>query len=839
MADEASSADYIETVGYDARGMNLPWGDTGEESANDAGWFGSSALKKVRKGVSNVVKSAASAPLSVVKSVGVAPLSIASQAVSRVGLPAVSQLMRAPELLLKTASSSGQAAMSALSKANPAKFTELVQGGLRELSANPAWDLAKTGASLLPGVGTAVSSGMAAASALGRGASLKDTVLEAARSAIPGGAAATAAFDVAVGLARGEGLSDAAIAAARSQLPGGDAAKAAFDGGLALARRSAGTADTMQVVRDALPVGSDTTGVFDDMMARAGSVTRQRNLPDFNDLSAGGNQIARALMSSPRLRRMRTVDIARELGVRPGLVKSATAAMLQRFAGRDVGWEDVGDFETADTAADRLEIRMPLPRGAPSLTAGNRGRPGVMEVVKAGDTWGARGRPAPLGRRIVLPRMQPSRSFLMRLAQCCPSAERAVRSSGLLATIARNTGELTGPKTWTIRSGDFPSGVAQKVTGNAGRWKEILASNPTMTTYTDANGSTQIKPWQVGQTFVVPDAWVGATAPPATTPPLGGLPGLPGIPAGLPGIPAGLPGLPAGTTPSLPAVAGGPPFPPPSKYPGGYPGPTYTVVSGDYASSIASKITGDGQRWKELLPLNPERTPSNPTDAAKYGMMLYAGNVLKLPSNWQAAAAPALPPGVTPPPLVVGTPQQVTLIQAMLLAFHAKHPEAGFPLKPMYGSQPIEDSSGIWTQRSQAAMKSFQVWANLKGKNGGNPLNEDGYPDNASVTALQAVVQSELAPVATPPAQPPAGPPVATPPGVPPGLIPPGLIPPGVIPPGVIPPGVVPPGVVPPAVIPPGVIPPGLKPPIDPPKKDSGGGGAVLALLAAAAALLS
>lgn len=62
--------------------------------------------------------------------------------------------------------------------------------------------------------------------------------------------------------------------------------------------------------------------------------------------------------------------------------------------------------------------------------------------------------------------------------------------------------------TYTIKSGDYASGLAQKKTGNAGRWRELLASNPEMTTYTDSKGQTQIKPWQVGQVIVLPPGWV-------------------------------------------------------------------------------------------------------------------------------------------------------------------------------------------------------------------------------------------------------------------------------------------------------------------------------------------
>lgn len=62
-------------------------------------------------------------------------------------------------------------------------------------------------------------------------------------------------------------------------------------------------------------------------------------------------------------------------------------------------------------------------------------------------------------------------------------------------------------KTYTLKSGDYGSGLAQKATGNAGRWKELLTVNPEMKTYTDNKNQTQIKPWAVGQKIVVPPGW--------------------------------------------------------------------------------------------------------------------------------------------------------------------------------------------------------------------------------------------------------------------------------------------------------------------------------------------
>ena len=89
-------------------------------------------------------------------------------------------------------------------------------------------------APFVPGIGSGVAAALGAASALAAGEPITKAILAAARSAVPGGAIAQAAFDMGVNLAQGKSLGEAALATARNQLPGGPAAKAAFDAALAL-----------------------------------------------------------------------------------------------------------------------------------------------------------------------------------------------------------------------------------------------------------------------------------------------------------------------------------------------------------------------------------------------------------------------------------------------------------------------------------------------------------------------------------------------------------------------------------------------------------------------------
>lgn len=81
-------------------------------------------------------------------------------------------------------------------------------------------------------------------------------------------------------------------------------------------------------------------------------------------------------------------------------------------------------------------------------------------------------------------------------------------------------------------------------------------------------------------------------------------------------------------------------------------GSTYLVRSGDTGERIAAAYTGDKNRWRELLTVNP--TLRDPT----YGIKLYANKTINLPASWgSGAAAPVAQPDVMPsqPPPVAPT----------------------------------------------------------------------------------------------------------------------------------------------------------------------------------------
>ena len=123
--------------------------------------------------------------------------------------------------------------------------------------------LAEMVAPFVPGIGTGVAAALGAANALAAGRPITEAVLAAARSALPGGKIAQAAFDVAMNLAKGKNIGEAALGALRDQLPGGPAAQTAFDTALNLAKgKNIGEA-ALAAARDRLPGGQAARAAFD------------------------------------------------------------------------------------------------------------------------------------------------------------------------------------------------------------------------------------------------------------------------------------------------------------------------------------------------------------------------------------------------------------------------------------------------------------------------------------------------------------------------------------------------------------------------------------------------
>lgn len=237
-------------------------------------------------------------------------------------------------------------------------------------------------------------------------------------------------------------------------------------------------------------------------------------------------------------------------------------------------------------------------------------------------------------------------------------------------------------------------------------------------------------------------------------------------------------------------------------------GTKYIVAKGDSPFSIAKQLTGNGNRWVEMKPLNTDKKPSIDKN-------IWVGEVLNIPASWQKPTAkPAPSPGAatsTQPsnqvPSPVKAPTVTTsvvpgILQAKsILAAWGKTDGVNEAGVTDYGSS-AADLSTDFGARDKLQLRSFQNWSN-KPNNPVPDLVVDGILGPKSLASLQfwaenkasSVVPSvpgvvttipETVIVETPPAPSVPTTPVVISPGLPPVNVPVVTAPPVVTPPAVI-----------------------------------------------------
>jgi len=171
-------------------------------------------------------------------------------------------------------------------------------------------------------------------------------------------------------------------------------------------------------------------------------------------------------------------------------------------------------------------------------------------------------------------------------------------------------------------------------------------------------------------------------------------------------------------------------------------GTTYIVEKGDGPWAIAQKLTGNGNRWKELLAYNKDKKPTIDKN-------IWVGEVINLPPTWQKPVAVVNPPTsplpAAPPPTIAPVPDLIStaaatasivpsILQAKaILAAWGKTDGVSQSGLTDYGMQP-SDMSTTMGPRDVLMLKSFQVWDN-KTLNEGLPT--DGSLDAKTLAALQ------------------------------------------------------------------------------------------------------
>lgn len=191
---------------------------------------------------------------------------------------AVASYLDAPEKFGDTAIDTGTHVASALLRADPEGMYRAARSGTGELARNPVWDAARSAASFVPGWGTAISEGMALAGAWGKGLSIHDAALEAARAALPGGPAVQMAFDVGVGLAEHHNPGAVLAGAAAAFLSGSEGvahlAEAALDAAARGENVAASVLDAAVQAGLGAGIGSELAGRAAEALVRGENVGR-------------------------------------------------------------------------------------------------------------------------------------------------------------------------------------------------------------------------------------------------------------------------------------------------------------------------------------------------------------------------------------------------------------------------------------------------------------------------------------------------------------------------------------------------------------------------------------
>lgn len=178
-------------------------------------------------------------------------------------------------------------------------------------------------------------------------------------------------------------------------------------------------------------------------------------------------------------------------------------------------------------------------------------------------------------------------------------------------------------------------------------------------------------------------------------------------------------------------------------------GTKYIVEKGDSPFKISLKLTGNGNRWVELKPLNADKKPSITQN-------VWVGEVLNIPPSWQKPKASASPgPAVASQPIpvapsapVVKTPVSISVAPGILQAKSimvawSKTDGVNQAGVSNYGSTAADLSTDFGSRDSMELM-SFQNWANKTGL--AKPaLVVDGKLGPKSLAVLQQWAESRAA----------------------------------------------------------------------------------------------
>ena len=448
-------------------------------------------------------------------------------------------------------------------------------------------------------------------------------------------------------------------------------------------------------------------------------------------LPMGPLVVARTLMQDPASRRLIVRELARRCGVHLHDARKGVGSLLEAMQRGDAGdlrpdphaERIVGSDDTFDELMSRM---------------GGAAPPGGMGRREAGAM------PAPVRFRMLSVK---DADRLFALARV-PTATR-LKIMPLVNLQGQKDARGLTPDggSYVTEKGDLGSTIAQKLTGNAGRWKELADANPSTK---DAQYGMKFGP---GTILKLPASWVKTPAVP---------PGVPPVSPPTPGVPL----------PTVPATGGGRPLPPGAYWAAGG-ALRYKMQAGDVTAEImATKFgfPGDGQAlvnvnksapWGKLPVGYDLATP--PSWASSFARtentnppispVTPPAPPVSPPPGLPPVAPPVSPPVAPPPGPPIAPPGYLNTggqlqVKVMLAAWGLKNPTLIQPVD--YGSNPA-DVSPTWDMRTKAACAAFQRFTNDTKKLG---LRTDGELDQPTYDALTAWTYTTInanVPPGTPP----------------------------------------------------------------------------------------
>ena len=314
-------------------------------------------------------------------------------------------------------------------------------------------------------------------------------------SFVPGiGTGAASAIGAAGAVARGESLANIAQSAAMSAVPGGALVNAGARTAISLAR---GASLRTAVLDGAQSAASRYLG--NSELANRALLVARAGLDGNNVLRAAGGQLLDATT-----RRVGGSELAQRAAavVRAGLdnqnvAKAAGGQLIDAAMSRAGGVLPQGAImnEVQRTAA-QMRALYPAMRSASV--------PPIPSVLSA--------------RGGVVPTLRNS----IRVAH------RPI-SSGAHLWLSRvlRRGDVGALATYTVQKGDSPWKIAQKLTGNGARYKELAAANPDKAKRILAGNIYYFDAKKTGEVLNLPDAWAAASTPAV---PVVKLPDAPAVP---------------------------------------------------------------------------------------------------------------------------------------------------------------------------------------------------------------------------------------------------------------------------------------------------------------------